>query len=137
MGQVSCNVTSVTNETITCVLNEDSAGLKPVVVRKVDVGLSNSNILFNYTFRVSQVVVIVDNLVITNQVPEGSLMGGNNLTLIGDGFSYATLVMICGVPCVVQVRFSTKQMVCAVPGLTTVSGAIRNSAVYVLVSIRD
>jgi len=116
----------VTNETISCVLNEDSAGLKPVVVRTADVGFSNSDILFNYTFSVSQVVVIVDNLVITHQVPEGSLMGGNNLTLVGDGFSNATLVMICGVPCVVQVRFSTKQMVCAVPRLTTVSGTTRN-----------
>ncbi len=120
VGQVACNVTLVKDDNIYCILNEDSAGLKPVVVKKINVGVSNSDILFNYTFSVNEVYIAVNNLVISGEVPEGSYIGGNNLTVTGFGFSNTTQVLICDVPCQV-VDVSSTKVVCNVPKLNTVS----------------
>ena len=88
---------------IECTLSSNSAGAFPVVVQLNNQGYSNNNKLFTYNLSLPSLS--------TNQ---GSVGGGLNLVLNGQGFSSNTKVTICGQSCTVS-QSNLTSITCMVP----------------------
>ena len=81
-------ITSITDTQIICTLSTGSAGVWPVIVNSPILGSSNFNIQYTYLLNVTSL-----------SHTSGSLGGLLPLTIIGNGFSNATQVTICGQIC--------------------------------------
>ena len=110
-GTESCNVTSVSNNSIQCTVPPHAAGSVPVKVHVQGKGHSNGNVTFEY------------ELVLTSIAPsESGYGGGRNVTLSGYGYSPNDTVTICNNTCKVFTSTITDtQLTCESPEYKTTS----------------
>ena len=109
VGNEVCSITSNTDSVISCDLVGLSGGQYNLMVRNVDLGLSNFNILFTS-------VLTLDSV---NPV-SGSFGGGSVLILVGVGFDDLVIpkVTVCGNVCIIQ-SISTTEIQCLSPENTS------------------
>ena len=112
IGGVTCATTSVSSTSITCTVGSSPAGNQPVVVTVSSVGVSNSDVQFQYELQV------------TNVSPaEGSYGGGQLVTVSGDGFNASSIsVTVCGQPCQTVSITASTQLTCMTPVVSISTG---------------
>lgn len=88
VGNKTCLIVTASNTQVTCQLSTSNAGLFNISLRLSNNGYSNSDKIFTY------------DLIITSlSQTQGSIGGGLNLTIKGQGFSFNSKVTICGNSC--------------------------------------
>lgn len=104
VGDKDCTVSSSTATQISCTTDASlSGGSHPVVVDVTGKGSTNNNTLFTITFAISGI-----------NPADGSIAGGQKVTISGSGFTTTATVTICNNPCEV-ITATSSQVVCTTP----------------------
>ncbi|XP_061189118.1 fibrocystin-L-like [Saccostrea echinata] len=106
VGDTDCTVSSSSATQIVCSLGVSAAGAKAVVVDVTGKGVSTNTNQFTYGLAIGSI-----------SPSSGSLGGGQEVTITGNGFSTQTAVTICGKPCTIisSATQSNTQFVCSTP----------------------
>ncbi|KAK2836335.1 hypothetical protein Q7C36_014204 [Tachysurus vachellii] len=106
IGGSPCNISSVTDTSIQCIVGEHAGGTFPVTVYHQVKGYALTQATFNYELRLTQVVP-----------NEGSYGGGAEVAVQGSGFDpNSSRVLICNKECSVNKNASSStNLYCTVP----------------------
>lgn len=106
VGNLNCDVISVTNTSILCLIHPNqSAGDHSIIVSVNFIGDSNRNVSYRHPLR-------IDN----SSVSEGSLAGGLPVTLFGNGFLGKNITTsVCNNACTKITVTSNTELICVTP----------------------
>ncbi|WAR05573.1 PKHL1-like protein, partial [Mya arenaria] len=103
LNDVECDVTSSSGSQIQCTLGNHATGTVPVVVFVDGLGVSNSDVSFEYQLSLSSI-----------SPTTGGTAGGQHLVLSGTGFTEDAIVTVCSLPCT-HVTSDTLSYTCRTP----------------------
>ncbi|XP_052063691.1 fibrocystin-L-like [Mytilus californianus] len=106
VGNAPCEITFYNMTMIECTISEGSIGTATVLVIVEGLGVSNSDVQFEFEFAVTGI-----------QKSSGSVSGGQTITVIGSGFDNTTDVTICGKTCTAddKANQSASEFICVTP----------------------
>lgn len=113
VGETSCNITSLSAGSITCIIGSTlSAGNHTVKVYVEEVGNSNENLIYTHDLSISNITP-----------PEGGYGGGLTSVITGNGFNGTDVrVSVCNNPCLSVDVVSNERVECVTPPFPMTSG---------------